>query len=139
MSDELTIIATFTDVLNAHIARSKLESEGIPCFLMNERFVHTYWLYSNATGGVKLSVQQSDVEKAKAILRTVSVDETPEDQEVLENEPQIQCPKCSSPEVYYERFSRKLVFLSLLFLGIPLPFLRRKWKCQNCGWLWKAR
>lgn len=66
-------------------------------------------------------------------------DETPdEDAEPAEAEP-TRCPRCDSTEVYYEKFSRPMIFLSILLLGIPLPFLSRRWTCRNCELTWKMK
>jgi len=50
------------------IIRTKLESEGIECFIKDELTVQSYNLYSNAAGGVKLQVLDEAVERARAIL-----------------------------------------------------------------------
>jgi hypothetical protein len=50
------------------VIRTKLESEGIECFIKDELTVQSYNLYSNAVGGVKLQVLEEDVEKARGVL-----------------------------------------------------------------------
>lgn len=50
------------------VIRTKLESEGIECFIKDELTVQSYNLYSNAVGGVKLQVLEEDVERAREIL-----------------------------------------------------------------------
>jgi hypothetical protein len=50
------------------VIRTKLESEGVQCFVKNELTVQAYNFYSNAIGGVKLQVFQEDVERAREIL-----------------------------------------------------------------------
>jgi hypothetical protein len=50
------------------VIRTKLESEGIECFIKDELTVQSYHLYSNALGGVKLQVLEEDVERAREIL-----------------------------------------------------------------------
>ena len=61
--------------------------------------------------------------------------ETPENIAIDKDEPV--CPKCDSFDVYYEKYSRRAVFASWLLLGIPLPFLKRKWRCKGCSYEWK--
>ena len=56
MSDILVTVASFDEPYEAHIARMRLESEGIKCFLGGENFVATYWLLSRVEGGIKLKV-----------------------------------------------------------------------------------
>lgn len=68
MGEKLVTIGRFSQPLEAWLAKTKLESEGIECFLMDEHIVTMNWLYSNAVGGVKLKVREEDAEKAKRIL-----------------------------------------------------------------------
>jgi len=57
------IILTFTYPYEAHIVKSKLESEDIPTQTRDELTVR-----SNAIGGVKLLVKEDDYDKALKIL-----------------------------------------------------------------------
>ncbi len=68
MKDRLITIASFPQAIQAHIARSRLESEGIETFIRDENIVTLNWLYSNAVGGVKLEVYEQDVPQALSIL-----------------------------------------------------------------------
>ncbi len=140
MTEELVTIATFSTAVEADLARARLESEGIECFLADEHTVTVNWLYSQAVGGVKLQVREADAQRAVEILKgTSTLAEDAEGRETEETEgAKPRCPRCDSPDVHYERFSRRLAFLSWLVLSFPLPFLKRKWKCENCGYEWKS-
>jgi hypothetical protein len=61
-------IASFSDLSMAYIARSKLESAGIPCVLENEYLVGIHWFYSNAVGGVTLKVPEDAAAEAAMLL-----------------------------------------------------------------------
>jgi hypothetical protein len=63
-------IARYSLAIEAHIARAKLESEGIPAFVADEHTITADWLYSNAMGGVRLQVPDACVEQARTILAT---------------------------------------------------------------------
>lgn len=130
--EKLVTIGQFSKGVDAHLAKTRLESEGIECFIQDENLIGLNWLYSNAIGGVKLQVKAEDIEKAKTIL---SESPSPQDAETKESEQH--CPACHSSDVYYEKFARKPAFLSQLLLGFPLPFLKNKWKCGACGHTWK--
>ena len=168
MSDKLVTVARFSHPHESHVWRARLESEGISCFIADEHTISAYWFYSNAVGGVKLQVSRSDVDDAEAIL-AASHEEAAESLEAHWSEldartqkpaipaeaPAVQtdqqtpldaqegeqphCPRCDSTEVYYEKFSRPMIFLSILLLGIPLPFLSRRWTCRNCELTWKMK
>src|SRR6478609_8075277 len=49
-------VATFGESAAAHVARLKLENEGIPVFIADENIGVALWHYSIATGGIKLQV-----------------------------------------------------------------------------------
>lgn len=70
-------IATFLTPDLAHIARARLDAEGIPAFLENESAVSMISVLSNAVGGVKLQVDASDFERASEILGLEDEDEDP--------------------------------------------------------------
>lgn len=139
MADKLITIANFIEPFQADLARVKLESEGIRCFLAGENFAATYWLLSGADRGIKLQVRQSEAERALQIL---SAEEESGLREVSAKSVQsetadLRCPKCSSENIEYERFSRKAFFLGILFLRFPLVFPKRSNKCRDCGHAWK--
>lgn len=62
----MTTIATFTVPEEAHLFRTFLESRGIEGFVLDENFVQLFWHYSNAIGGVRLTVDDEDAEDAAA-------------------------------------------------------------------------
>lgn len=136
MADKLITIANFDEPLLAKLAKIKLDTEGIDCFLAGENFVSTYWLLANAEGGVKLQVRQADAEKALDIIEHNQPVEAAED-DLPEDPADLRCPKCNSKDIEYEQFSRKFFYLSILLLRFPLPFLKKSYKCKNCGHSWK--
>ena len=68
--EQLVTVATFLGPGEAHLARSRLEAEGIHAYLADEYMVTMDWLVSNAVGGVKLQVAESNVDHARRILAT---------------------------------------------------------------------
>ena len=67
---ELTTIATFDNMPAAYIAKGRLETEGIPCWLKDENLGQTDWLYNIAVGWIKLQVEAPYADRARAILNT---------------------------------------------------------------------
>ena len=65
MNERFVTIAGFGDLLEAELARDKLESEGLNCLLLEDA---TQNLYGYASGAIKLQVRQSDMERAQQIL-----------------------------------------------------------------------
>ncbi len=62
-------IKTFGFPGDAHLYKLSLEQEGIETFLKDELSIQSDQLLSPALGGVKLQVQEADVERALAILK----------------------------------------------------------------------
>jgi len=136
MSDTLVTVASFDEPYKANIARMKLESEGIKCFLSGENFVATYWLLSRVEGGIKLKVKEAD---SKAAIEILARKETSSDTQLPSElgEYDLICPKCRSENIEYERYSWKMAIISILLFRLPLTWLKEKYKCLDCGHIWK--
>jgi hypothetical protein len=65
---DLVVLRAFRDVPEALLAKGRLETSGIECFLADENMVRMDWFISNLLGGVKLLVQPSDFSQASRIL-----------------------------------------------------------------------
>ncbi len=65
---KLVTVATFDNMPAAHIAKGRLEAEGIPCWLADENLGQTDWLYNIAVGWIKLQVEPEHAAQARAIL-----------------------------------------------------------------------
>jgi hypothetical protein len=117
----------------AYIARSKLESAGIPCVLENEYLVGIHWLYSNAIGGVTLKVPEDVAAEATALLGE-------DNGEISEQEPDDPetsvCPRCGGTDITPLTFGRPFAALSML-IGIPVPVSGKRHHCRKCGKIWK--
>jgi hypothetical protein len=138
----LKTIARFYDLPLAELAKLKLESESIPCFLQDANMVGIAWQYSFAVGGVRLKVPEEFATNAKEILN----EDCSADLEFVEEEfPQPGknevCEKCSSPNLRVLDSRRKSGAWSLLvwwlFLALPLIFLGKKYQCDDCHHIMK--
>ena len=130
-------VATFWQPTEAHISRLKLESEDIPCVLLDENLVATDWLYANAAGGIKLQVPQEDAERATNLLETTTSKSLarPDPEPLFDG--QACCSRCGSSDIYRTRYSKRWSFLSILLLGLPLPIRLARMRCAACGLEWK--
>jgi len=142
VSEKLVTIRNFAydpdPVSIAQLARLRLESENISCFLAGEYFVGTYWLCSFADHGVKLQVRQSDADRARAVLEA-GADRAAEKADLDEPAETAgpNCPNCGSSEVYYQRYSRAFFYFSLLLFRFPLPYPKHRYRCDACGHTWQ--
>lgn len=65
----MTTIATFTTAEDAHLCRMFLESRGIRARVLDEYLIQVCWHYSNALGGVRVSVDDDDLDAAIPIYQ----------------------------------------------------------------------
>lgn len=67
---KIVLLRTFDLVVEAGLAKAKLDAHGIPCFISNEMGV--YPIPTNSMFGVRLMVFQNDVAQANEILNDQS-------------------------------------------------------------------
>lgn len=65
---KFVIVDSFTNPVQAHVARGLLESEGVPAMLDSEHHVWASWPYSRSLGGIGLRVPAEYAAAARAIL-----------------------------------------------------------------------
>jgi hypothetical protein len=63
--EEMVTVERYTDMLQAELAKGRLESAGIDCFLAGE---NAGLLYGNGLDSVQLQVAAFDEDDARAIL-----------------------------------------------------------------------
>jgi len=63
--EQMVTIERFTDMLQAELAKGRLDSAGIRCFLAGEK---AGLLYGNGLDGVQLQVSAAEEDDARAIL-----------------------------------------------------------------------
>lgn len=62
-------LKVFDDTIAAHLLKSKLESEGISCVLLDEKSIGVQPFASIALGGIKLQVSELDWDEAVRIYQ----------------------------------------------------------------------
>jgi len=67
--EKLITVFSFNFAYEAYIVQSKLESEGISSFLQDEYYLQLNPLATNAIGGLRLQVLESDLNKTLEILK----------------------------------------------------------------------
>ncbi len=66
---KLVTIATFNDPFSANLAKGKLESEGIECFIASEHRLGRSFGAGGMLGPIELQVNESDIERADKLLQ----------------------------------------------------------------------
>lgn len=112
-----TTIAHYIDPIEAHLARGRLQAEGIDAHLGDAHLAMANWEWRLAVGGVKLRVAHADVERARGVLRAIDVGAYALD--AGQDDTALRAPD-------YETWSSRVAWVSSMLLGTPLPWRRRK-------------
>jgi Putative prokaryotic signal transducing protein len=122
---ETTVIHHFDNYFSANIILAKLENEGIRCELIDELSTTIYPALGNAIGGVKLSVDNRQIERAIFLLQ----------QYQEEYVASAVCPMCRRTTITMtnEKVPVTLLikFFKLLSKKYTVP-LERIYKCITC-------
>jgi hypothetical protein len=140
MAENIIVLDSFYEPLAAHLARTKLEAAGIPCFLTNENLVSLNRMYSPVAGGVRLHVYQRDAAQAAEVLREPPMMRAEPGglAEPIATETE-HCPRCGSSEVTYDAAAEPGAahwFVALLSRLRRYPLQGRAHHCFHCGLNW---
>lgn len=140
-----TMIQAFTSPQDAYMAKNWLESGEMEVLLQDEMTAQVYNFYSNAIGGVKLLVRNSDVERAIALLKEGGYLITSEQQReedwvwVKKTADASHCPFCHSDNVAKVRNVGIAAIVLYFLLGMLFPLFRSVHKCYDCNKSWRYK
>ena len=137
MQANIIVLESYYEPLAAHLARTKLEAAGIPCFLTNENLVSLNRMYSPVAGGVRLHVYQRDAAQATEVLREPPVMQAVPGGLAEPAEPTAAaCPRCGSHDVSYDAAAEPGAahwFVALLSRLRRYPLQGKAYHCFHCG------
>jgi predicted nucleic acid-binding Zn ribbon protein len=122
-----TLLTTFSNYMDAHLCQMHLQEEGINCWLKDENTVTIDPILTNAIGGIKLMVHDTQAGRAADLLR------------IMKNKEQLQtiCPNCKSLNVEYIVTNRKpgnwLSAITTFVLGDFAMAPHKVYHCFDCG------
>ena len=136
-SDNIIVFDSYYEPLAAHLARTKLEAAGIPCFLTNENLVSLNRMYSPAAGGVRLHIYARDAAQAAEVLREPVVMQAVRGGQA-EPAPAdaLTCPRCGSADVATDAAAQPGAahwFVALLSRLRRYPLQGRAHHCFHCS------
>ena len=126
--DDIIVFQRFDTVIDANIAKSKLDAYGVPCFLTEENMANLYPGASKMmNSNVRLHIFSHDVERARQVMGENAL--------TIDDDTVLRCPNCRSKNIERD-FPKKLTdsFLSslqYLFFGIFFPD-KKVYKCTDC-------
>ena len=120
-------VFSFDNYIDANLRMGQLQEEGINCWLKDEHTVVIDPILTNAIGGIKLMVHETQKERAMDLLRIMRNREK-------ENHA---CPHCGSFNVEYIITNRKasnwLMAIVTFLLGSYAVATEKRYHCFDCG------
>ena len=124
---EAITVRTFDNYFYANLILTRLQHDGIECYLKDEHTVTIDPLLTNAVGGIKLVVKEADVDAANQLLEEYR-------QDYIRN---AVCPKCSTNNFIQIVREEKGDFVASIFKkfmpGYTAP-VKHIYQCSNCGY-----
>jgi hypothetical protein len=126
--DDIIVFQRFDNVIEANIAKSKLDAYGVPCFLTEENMASLYPGASNMmNSNVRLHIFSHDTERVVQIMS--------ENVLTISDDTILVCPKCRSKNIERD-FPKNLTLtfwssLRYLFFGIFSPD-KKVYRCRDC-------
>ncbi len=123
--------AAYYELSLAELAKAKLQSEEIFCFLHTKHHTSMKWYLSLALGGVRVFVKSEDKDRARTIL---NADESALLSEIDFPAPGVEdlCASCHSENLKKVDLKHISCFL-IVATGLPLFFWGSYYKCRDCG------
>ena len=126
--DDIIVFKRFDTVIEANIAKSKLDAYGVPCFLTEENMANLYPGASKMmNSNVRLHIFSQDAERASQVMA--------ENNLAVDDDSILQCPHCRSKNIERD-FPKNLTTsflpsLQYLFFGIFFPD-KKVYRCVDC-------
>ena len=124
---ELITVKTFDNYFSANILLTRLQAEGIECYLKDENTVTIDPILTNAIGGIKLVVKNDDAARVKKLLGAYQ----------LEYLLSATCPQCGSNSFTYIAKPGVTNFVTAIFTWLFSSYAVAPdyvYQCGNCGY-----
>ena len=131
-AERLVAVALYPLPHQAHLARLRLEAEGLRCVLQDEHMGGLGW---PPAAGVRLLVPAWQRSRARSVLAACERQPGSADW-VTGDLDATRCPSCGSLRVREARVDGSGRGFRWRVLGLPLPFVRRHASCHHCGHRW---
>ena len=158
MNDRPIVIAEYQHVLEAHVARSKLEAMGLSAHVADENARRSL---AGATS-VRLIVREADAEQAASILfgdpddqaagpfgdpddQAAEVFGDADDDDLEAGDPlpdvaeRLSCPACGSMRLRRQGLMNRLSHMASWLFTTPENDVEAAWECIECAYQWDNR
>jgi len=135
MPDALVTLGAYSTAYEANLVRAELEAFDLHASLADADIIGINWLWSNALGGVKVQVPESEAAEARHVLELESGCD--EDTQDAAGSSTAVCPHCGSHRTDYY-LDKRGSFLTWLILGVPIIPAVSKRACADCLCKWRG-
>lgn len=124
--EKIIVIQQFNNLIEANIAKTKLDAYDVPCFLTDENFVNLYPIQNDIFPGVRLCIFEKDEEQAREVLKENNLHASSHDI--------VKCPHCQSASVVRDE-TRKNRFYRVMAAFLLTLFVPSKtvYYCNDCN------
>jgi len=122
---DFVLLQSFDNYIDAHIVLGRMEEEGIQCWLKDENTITVTPFFNNAVGGIKLMVDEQQMEKANELLNQFQ----------QEKKNKLSCPACGSHDIELIASRKPMNVLGALVTWLTGKYalsLENVWHCFNC-------
>ena len=125
--EKIIIYEAYDTVMQANLAKTKLDAYGVPCFLTEENFTSWYPFRNQLFPGVRLHIFEKDSAQVKEVLS----------ENHLETDP-ILCPRCNAKNVTIEDTVKAdgWHLLPVVLFVTSFPRNKKVYHCHECGNEW---
>lgn len=133
MPEALLAVGAYSTWFEANLVKAELEAFDLSPWLADAQTINANWLWSNALGGIKVQILESEAAEARRILEAEA---DPGGELDWDDAAADACPVCGSSSTH-PYVDKRGSFLTWLILGVPMfPALSRR-VCADCGSKWK--
>jgi len=117
--EKIIVFRAYDTVVEANLAKTKLDAYGVPCFLTDENFVGLYPIRNEVFPGVRLHIFERDFDQVREMLPEAASER--------------RCPYCNSENIDREVTdeNKPMRIITAITSGILFPG-GMVFKCQDC-------
>jgi hypothetical protein len=135
-SNLIVTVRTYSDIMDAQLARTHLQSHGIAAYLPDEQMTTVYPLSAPALGGIRLQVS---CENEVLAIELLDKYQTADDNELINYESnELRCPFCGSEYCYLRETVVRTILRPFLRGSSWQPSGKKRWYCRRCESKWEG-
>jgi DNA-directed RNA polymerase subunit RPC12/RpoP len=124
---QFIVAQIYSNYIDANIIMGRLQEEGINCWLKDENTVTIDPILTNAVGGIKLMVSESQADRTFELLKQFR-----QEQQLI-----LKCPRCGSANVEFVTTPKKASnWIGAIFGFLTMTFALsgdKVYHCFDCG------